>query len=335
VAEALQAVGDRFVHEFESWLHEAGVEVYVDIGGPKDASVLPTPGGPTLFVDMHDVGPDAAVVFVEHVLADLEAIGEGAVELGRPPWQELPSALVDLTGVRAVELRLFNDEFMPDAVPAELINEAAQWLVDQHAPEVLAQVGLAAFPASDAEVPALLATIPATIVEVMAGPTSELRRVEYDSGLLLGFGGTDVSEAALVGEAEALIDTARRVAPYVGQAFVDFTTKFSGFSAWNPEPTGVGRAPADLGAVAWLLRIAVYDVAPFQILSESHVARLDPVARARCTEIAGGRYELSVGRLEDWLPGRPRTELISEGRRLLQPLLFSNSQLAHMFTEGA
>lgn len=71
----------------------------------------------------------------------------------------------------------------------------------------------------------------------------------------------------------------------------------------------------------------LFDAYPWQVLGPGHLARLDESLEG-ATPLAGGRMELAIGEVSEWLSLDPehRTTVQEKARRLLAPCLISDDQ---------
>jgi hypothetical protein len=165
-------------------------------------------------------------------------------------------------------------------------------------------------------------------VTVKAGPADSRSGVisgHFGWGsLVLAVAGAGLREDGLVGVAARLEDVARRLAAEVGLAWVGLELELGVAMTAFPFRDD-GRS---LQVVSDLLDIVVFDAYPFQILGPGHMGRLRNTPEG-AIPLIGGRFELALGELHEWIPSQPGAHLQrAEGRRILAACLPATSELS-------
>lgn len=179
----------------------------------------------------------------------------------------------------------------------------------------------------------VLAGDPAGRVRVVS-----LRQRGHGLDLALAAGGPLVTDSVILEEAAALRETLDRLAPELATGHVTFEDTLlpshpSGFSLGRDEMEDRDWAiQGDQYLTTKLADVSVPDAFPYQILGPGHIEALGAVP-AGARHLGPGRWGLSIGRPEQWLPGRAsRAAIRGEGRLLLSPLLLVPSE-QHAYVE--
>lgn len=123
------------------------------------------------------------------------------------------------------------------------------------------------------------------------------------ASLKLAGGGPGTDDRALVEEAHRLIEIGRSLAPDVAYAPLTLSAGFFDIYTGNETTQDVPKAQHHPVNVWRVCDVAVGDAFPYQILGPGHHDRLGRWPPG-AVEIPGGRAELFVGELTDWLPER-------------------------------
>jgi hypothetical protein len=147
--------------------------------------------------------------------------------------------------------------------------------------------------------------------------------------LALSMAGAAMRDEQLLAAAGAMKEVARRLAPELAHAYLRLEPALGHQLAKFPfsfDDIGLGS----LQGVAHLLDELLFDVSPWQILGPGHIRRLGGVPEG-AVELPGDRYELTVGGLNDWLPGTvTRQATRTWGGALLAPILVKGRALAEI-----
>jgi hypothetical protein len=96
---------------------------------------------------------------------------------------------------------------------------------------------------------------------------------------------------------------------------------------------GVSLRSAHPSVVVQACDELVFDAYPFQVLGPGHARHLGGLPRG-AAPLPADRFELDIGRLEDWLPGSAELEALRAcGRAALAPCLLSPEAVAKLSEE--
>ena len=297
------------------------------------------PDGPFTSLDAKSVPAEELARIPDIVTRHLHEAGVTKAVLSEPT---ISGALDELEHTpRAVVLRVYmalrpDSMFLPEEPPRWWVERAASWLVESSGAEVLhARAGVPQFPLLAADLDGFVAAFPQRTEGVVVGGDLAGRAwgVHFSiANMALAFGGPAASDDELLAVAETFIDMARRVAPEAVHAFVDFQDRFGVFSVQahrTPWAVEANRESGDI--VSGLPHLLCYDGFPYQVLGPGHLSRLAAAAPdGRLPDalrpLPGGRAELAVGQLSEWLPGRDRGGVAGKTRELLEACLLTKGE---------
>ena len=350
-AEALRRAAAEVAALDGGWRSAPGLSPG-DTNGPTYVSgVTQTPLGPFISVDGGYTPRSLLATIPEIVVRHLEEAGLTEAVVG---WPRARSAIyrsnhMGLYGIGpAALLHLFPPPLpivdLPRPwvkLPMAWAGVAASWLTEGLQPddEVWADIGGVSFPLAAADVAGFVENCRARRrpTQMTAGGPDRFRavhaRFSLDEWLVLGGGGRAVSRPDLRATFDVLATVGRVLAPEVGYACASADPTFTrigavSYAEWEP----VSRPGP--GTFQSLCDEIVPDAFPWQILGPGHVARLAAGGRSDlpgATPLPGGRVELAIGELDEWLPGRPTRRAAREGaRRLLAPCILGHQEASDL-----
>lgn len=295
--------------------------------------VVELPSGPLItLIDAPMVPPDEVARIPDIVSHHLTEAGVTKAVLAMPPHEGPLDSLE--TVPRVVVLRLYRPggadwlyaRQRPPDWPEHWRDEARTWVTEGLSQDdvVHARVSLVQFPVLARDIGPLLDRYKGGggYTFVSGALDSRLRAVHVTTSLGLAAGGPATDDDEMLAAAGELIGIARRFASNAAYAFITFEPSFRYFPLGRPVYDWYISGQGDPPELAEpLCDEFVLDAFPWQLLGPTHMAHLGkPPAGA--FRLPGGRIELPLGELADWLPGSStRPELQAQGRRLLAPCL--------------
>lgn len=310
------------------------------LGGSYVSDATPTPDGPVLYIDAGGIPPANLRSILDVIARHLEAAGVEEATIAFPGTTSTLGVLEWVPNAVALHLfvappRLVSrpgswpQEWVSTELPPAWIDEAIAWVTEGRAPtdELWVRRGLMDFTLAAADVRLQLEGGSLVVAAKAPGPrrtdlqllgvgdeqataeraarlggqvrgTSTVPR----SHIVLAAGGPDASDEDLLDAYERLRDIARRLAPEVTYAYIWITHTLAPLIIAGIRVPWCVEGGPDVGGVnAYLRDELVFDGFAYQVLSPGHLARcadLPPGART----LVGGRVEVSVGDVRDWLP---------------------------------
>lgn len=172
---------------------------------------------------------------------------------------------------------------------------------------------------------------------VMAGdPRTQLRAASLRQrgdglDLALAAAGPALSGSAIFEEAGVLTETMDGMASELASGYLSLEHTLlpsdpGGFSLGPSYMEDQVEALTDPYLATQLADVSVLDAFPYQVLGPGHIEALGGVP-AGTRQLRSDRWGLSIGRLEDWLPGQPsRAAIRTEGRLLLSSCLLTPTE---------
>jgi hypothetical protein len=345
-ADALRQARGDIANLDAGWLSAPGLQPG-DKNGPTFVSgVTPALPGPVLSIDGGHAPVELLLRIPGIIEEHLERLGVSDAVLTEPaaprllkPYEGL-STVPNVAALRIIASPLYVQRGVWTVPPAEWLEAAGRWLdAELPAAELTVTDGQVEFGLPrDVALDYLGAARArrAMAVYVVSGePPGAVALIQAHFGLgnlSLAVAGEQLCDADLLAVAARLRDLARELAPACTQAFVTFLPTLAyNLDAIPPAPGvyeplpggGVSLRSADPSLVLQVADELAFDAYPFQVLGRAHARRLGgPPGGA--TLLPDGRFELSIGRLEDWLPGSPGLEATrAHGRGALAPCLLS------------
>jgi hypothetical protein len=301
--------------EWEDDTRLAEVERPAYIGAP-----VTIPGGQLLMIDYSDTPPGLGRHTPAILIRHLEAAGVSNAQIGLAPGlsEGRYAFLGSLTplawaGLRAAAAPYPAGRFAAVPLAPRLIDVAAQWLRSQRQPEtvLLDLVASTAVPVSWDGIQPMVAGALASggYTTLIASDFSSRAAVAVlgdfaETGMSLRAARADGQAEWIAAQMRQQRETIRAVAAEVGWAGVT--------SQRNPSPTARFHLPD-------LTVRTEFEAGPmwYQVLSLAQLERLGRPPPA-AVGLPGGRYELTVGEPEQWIPGHSDHDAIrAEARRLL------------------
>jgi hypothetical protein len=355
-AEALRLARGDIAALDAGWLSAPGLQPG-DTNGPTFvSSVTPAEPGPVLSIDGGQAPVELLLRIPDIIENHLERLGVSDALLTVPTAPRLLKPYEGLSTVPNVAVLhifpspLFVRRGVWTVPPAEWVEAAGRWLDAELSPSevTVSDRGVEFGLARDAALDYLRAARSrrAMGVYVVAGePPGPVGVIQGHFGLgnlALAVAGQQFGDVDLVAAAARLRDLARELGPQCTQAFVTFLpTLAHNLDAVPPAPGvyeplgdgGVSLRSAHPSLVVQVCDELVFDAYPFQVLGPGHARRLGAPPRG-VTKLPAGRFELSIGRLEDWLPGSAGLETArAAGRGALAPCLLSPEDAAKLSQE--
>jgi hypothetical protein len=295
--------------------------------------VVPGPEGPLVWLDGSKIPLKALLTAPAVIERNLRDAGVTNAEI-TTAREETPEDLLPTDSLSpCLTLRLFPDppvrgigKYSP--IPAGWLDQAWSWLARQMSEDAVVTVRTMVpfqLPASAARAfldDALTSRVGAVIV-LSGEPGVGMAALQGYFGwgqLALSAAGSALRDDQLVAASVGLKEVARHLAPELAHAYLRVEPALGHQLATFPYSFD-DDALGSVHEVVHLIDELLFDVSPWQILGPGHIRRLGAVPHG-AVALAGDRYELTVGELNDWLPGTPtRQAMRASGGALLAPLL--------------
>lgn len=305
----------------------------------KFASVAQTPDGPTAYVDAPDMDPEDAERLIGAINKELERAGVRAGTLRLAPQVESPdlSAFGPSAIMRTYAPRLRKPYPREVTLPEPWRAHFLDWLFgDGSSGVAYVWRAFAGFTVPVSGIESLVSEAWNLSTQIVVGdPVRRIRGASFFISMrpemVLGFGGTEVSDQELLRVVKELQQMARALAPHVEYAFVDHD--IGSLHNLGQSEHISAREAADQVCLHNLMDRSVLDAFPYQILSSSQFQMLTDVS---ATRVAEDKYEIRFGEPIDWLMSdRERLRRTREqARSAMAPLLLTPEEAERIMHEN-
>jgi hypothetical protein len=312
-----------------------------DCPGPSMVSeVIPLPAGAALLVDAGDLPKQFLHLLPDALREELAAAGVSSATVRLAEDSHVHEVVL---GARNAVLLVAVGRQDParrrplQPVPAHWADLGLAWLGDgpKEASVDLVDVGSV----SDASVCAVTRASAAAVSVVSVGPGSSVR-LFYTSPsqlwpyVVFGAAGDDLHGEQRLQVVDDLVALARRLAPEVAQAFLDFQPDFRRVGGpYRPphppiDPAKPHKTPTMQTEHAILGSEILFEAFPYMVLTQHHVDRLGGAVDVHRIEgVEPARYEVRFDPLDDWLPDSPRhDDAVLAARAALAPAIMTTTE---------
>lgn len=318
--------------------HRAGE----DCPGPSMVSeVIPLPSGAALLVDAGDLPTPFLRSMPDALREELAASGVASAAVRLVEDSHVHDVVLAARNAVLLVAVGVQDPARPRPlrpVPSHWADIGLEWLGDgrKEASVDLIDIG----PVTDASVCAVTRGTSSDVSVVSEGRGSSVR-LFYTSPsqlwpyVVFGVAGDDAEGAGRWQVVDELMALARRLAPEVAYAFLDFQPDFRRVGGpYRPprppiDPAKPNRTPTLMKEHVLLGSEVLFEAFPYMVLTEHHVDRLRdaPVDARPIDGATPARYEVLFDPLDDWLPESPRHDAaVLAARWALAPAIMTSTE---------